>query len=335
MSNGSGTTYSASMLQISDQFDHFQIKGHIAQGGMSDIYRAVDLLNGREVALKIPDKSIIGDPAQYERFQRELEVMRTLSHPAIQKGLGSGRFNNSPYLVTELVTGESMRELVKRAAPMEPGAAVALIRKIADGLAHCHEHDIIHRDVKPENILIGADGQPVILDFGLALTKGAHRVTYANLSNAAGTPDYMSPEQIEGHRGDRRTDLYAVGVMFFELLTGHPPFTGDNPLAVMSQHLQGGIPRLDKVQPGVSPQLAAVVLKCLRREPDDRYADMRALMYDLDNLDQVNTAILEESSKQRSSARWWRSPKLVPAGIAIVLMLAIIALAFGLQALHK
>ena len=224
---------------------------------------------------------------------------------------------------------------MKRAAPMEPGAAVALIRKIADGLAHCHEHDIIHRDVKPENILIGADGQPVILDFGLALTKGAHRVTYANLSNAAGTPDYMSPEQIEGHRGDRRTDLYAVGVMFFELLTGHPPFTGDNPLAVMSQHLQGGIPRLDKVQPGVSPQLAAVVLKCLRREPDDRYADMRALMYDLDNLDQVNTAILEESSKQRSSARWWRSPKLVPAGIAIVLMLAIIALAFGLQALHK
>src|ERR1700690_194324 len=114
MSNGSGTTYSASMLQISDQFDHFQIKGHIAQGGMSDIYRAVDLLNGREVALKIPDKSIIGDPAQYERFQRELEVMRTLNHPAIQKGLGSGRFNNTPYLVTELVGGESMRELGKR-----------------------------------------------------------------------------------------------------------------------------------------------------------------------------------------------------------------------------
>jgi len=222
----SGTTYSASMLQISDQFDHFQIKGHIAQGGMSDIYRAVDLLNGREVALKIPDKSIIGDPAQYERFQRELEVMRTLNHPAIQKGLGSGRFNNTPYLVTELVDGESMRELVKRAAPMAPAEAVALIRKIADGLAHCHENEIIHRDVKPENILIAPDGQPVILDFGLALTKGAHRVTYANLSNAAGTPDYMSPEQIEGQRGDRRTDIYSLGVMLFELLTGHPPFSG-------------------------------------------------------------------------------------------------------------
>jgi len=302
---------------------------------MSDIYRAVDLLTGKEVALKIPDKSIIGDPAQYERFQRELEVMRTLNHPAIQKGLGSGRFNNTPYLVTELVAGESMRELVKREAPMDPVRAVALIRKIADGLAHCHEHDIIHRDVKPENILMGEDGQPVILDFGLALTKGAHRVTYANLSNTAGTPDYMSPEQIEGHRGDRRTDLYAVGVMLFELLTGHPPFSGDNPLAVMAQHLQGGIPRLDKVQPGVSPQLAAVTMKCLRRDPDGRYPDMRALIHDLDNLDQVDTAILEQSTQTTKAARFWRSPKLVPAGIAILLMLAIIALAFGLQALHK
>ena len=101
-------------LQIGDQFDHFQIRGHIAQGGMSDIYRAYDLLTGKEVVLKVPDKTMIGDPAQYERFQRELEVMRTLHHPAIQKGLGSGRFNNTPYLVTELVAGESMRELVKR-----------------------------------------------------------------------------------------------------------------------------------------------------------------------------------------------------------------------------
>jgi serine/threonine protein kinase len=335
MSNGIGTIYSSSMLQISDQFDHFQIRGHIAQGGMSDIYKAYDLLSGKEVAIKIPDKSMIGDPAQYERFQRELEVMRTLDHPAIQKGLGSGRFNNTPYLVTELVGGESMREFVKRSAPLDPATAVSLTRKIADGLAHCHDHDIIHRDVKPENILIGEDGQPVILDFGLALTKGAHRVTYANLSNAAGTPDYMAPEQIEGHRGDRRTDLYALGVILFELLTGSPPYTGDNPLAVMAQHLQGTLPRLDKTKPGVSPQLAAVVARCLRRNPDDRYADMHALIHDLDNLDQVNTAILEESIQPSTTTRLWRSPKLVPIGIATLLLLAIILLAFGLQALHK
>jgi len=335
MSNETVPFSSTSMLQISDQFDHFQIRGHIAQGGMSDIYRAYDLLTGREVALKIPDKSIIGDPAQYERFQRELEVMRTLDHPAIQKGLGSGRYNNTPYLVTELVGGESMRDLVRRSTPLDQAAAVSLTRKIADGLAHCHDHEIVHRDIKPENILIGEDGQPVILDFGLALTKGSHRVTYANLSNTAGTPDYMAPEQIEGHRGDRRTDLYALGVILFELLTGRPPFSGDNPLAVMAQHLKGGIPRLDKLQPGVSPQVAAVVARCLRRDPDDRYADMHALIHDLDNLERVDTAILEESTQRSTVARFWRSPMMVPAGIAILLLLAIIALAFGLQALHK
>ncbi len=132
------------MLQISDQFDHFQIRGHIARGGMSNIYRAYDLLTGNEVVLKIPDMMSIGDPAQYERFQRELEVMRTLNHPTIQKGLGSGRFNNTPYLVTELVDGESMRDLIKRSSPMLVDESIALIRKIAEGLAHCHDHGIIH-----------------------------------------------------------------------------------------------------------------------------------------------------------------------------------------------
>ena len=208
------------MLQIGDQFDHFQILGHIAQGGMSDVYKAYDLMSSKEVVLKIPDRMSIGDPAQFERFQRELEVMETLRHPAIQLGLGSGRYNSTPYLVTELVVGKSMRDFVQSAAPVPPDQAVQLIRKIADGIAHCHDHQIIHRDLKPENILITDEGQPIILDFGLALTKKSYRVTYANLSSTAGTPDYMAPEQIEGQRGDQCTDLYAIGIMFFELLTG-------------------------------------------------------------------------------------------------------------------
>ncbi len=188
-----------SMLQIGDQFDHFQIQGHIAQGGMSDIYRAFDLLTSKDVVLKIPDKMSIGDPAQYQRFQRELEVMRTLQHPAILKGLGSGRFNSTPYLVTELIEGESMRAFIGRAAPVPPIESVALIRKIADGLAHCHDNQIIHRDLKPENILIAAGGQPVILDFGLALTKKSFRVTYANLSSTCGNAG------LHGARADRGT----------------------------------------------------------------------------------------------------------------------------------
>ncbi len=323
------------MLQIGDQFDHFQIRGHIAKGGMSDIYRAYDLLSGKEVVLKIPDNMSIGDPAQYERFQRELEVMRTTDHPAIQKGLGSGRYNSIPYLVTELIDGESMRDLISRAAPMSPEESINLIRKIADGIANCHDNGIIHRDLKPENILITRDGQPIILDFGLALTKGSHRVTYANLSSAAGTPEYMAPEQIEGHRGDQRTDIYAIGTMLFELLTGTTPFSGDNNLAVMAQHLHGAIPRLDRKQPGVSPQLAAFVARCLQRDPKDRFPDIHALLHDLDNLDAIDTSILERTTGSSTTFSFRHSPTAVAIGSAVLLLIAIVVLAFVLQYFHK
>jgi serine/threonine-protein kinase len=307
-----------SMLQIGDQFDHFQIQGHIAQGGMSDIYRAFDLLTSKEVVLKIPDKMSIGDPAQYERFQRELEVMRTLQHPAILKGLGSGRFNGTPYLVTELIDGESMRALIGRTAPVSPS----------------HDNQIIHRDLKPENILIASGGQPVVLDFGLALTKKSFRVTYANLSSTAGTPDYMAPEQIEGQRGDVRTDIYAIGTMLFELLTGRTPFSGDSNLAVMAQHLSGSIPRLDKIQANVSPQLAAVAARCLQREPKDRYSDMHALVHDLDHLDQVDVSILERVSDVSKARVFFRSPIVKAVGSTLALLAVIILLAIVLKSLH-
>lgn len=323
------------MLQIGDQFDHFQIRAHIAKGGMSDIYRVYDLLSGKEVVLKVPDVMSIGDPAQYERFQRELEVMRTLNHPAVQRGLGSGQYNNTPYLVTELVDGESMREFINRAAPVPPEDAISLTKKIADGLATCHDHGIIHRDLKPENILITSEGQPVILDFGLALTKGAHRVTYANLSSAAGTPDYMAPEQIEGRRGDQRTDIYAVGTMLYELLTGAPPFTGDNSLAVMAQHLNSAVPRLDRKRPGVSPQLAAVTARCLQRDPGERYPDMHALLHDLENLDSIDVSILDRPTGPSYGVAFWRSSTFKAVASAILLLFAIIAIALILQTFHK
>jgi serine/threonine-protein kinase len=323
------------MLQISDQFDHFQIRGHIAKGGMSDIYRAYDFLTGKEVVLKIPDIMSIGDPAQYERFQRELEVMQKLNHPAVQKGLGSGRFNNTPYLITELVVGDSLREIIRTRAPLPVEESLTLIMKITDGLAHCHEQGIIHRDIKPENILITDEGQPVILDFGLTLTKNSTRVTYANFSAVAGTPDYMAPEQIEGQRGDQRTDIYALGTILYELLSGNIPYSGDNNLAVMAQHLKGDIPRLDKVQPGISQQVAAIISRCLQKNPENRYPDMRALLYDLNNLDKVDISILDRANTPQAARPFWRSPAFIAVGSSVLLLLVIIILAIILQSLHK
>jgi serine/threonine-protein kinase len=321
-------------LQIGDQFDNYEIRAPLAQGGMGSIYRAVDVITGREVALKVPDATMIGDPAQYERFQRELEVMKTLRHPAIQHGVTSGQFNRTPYLVTELVQGTSMRAWIKARAPLPPPEAVGLIRKIADAIAFCHEHNVIHRDLKPENILITAAGDPVIIDFGLALTKGAHRITYSNLSSTAGTPEYMAPEQVEGQRGDQRTDLYAIGIMLYELLAGQPPFTGDTPLAVMAQHTRAPIPRLDRQRPEISPQLAAIVARCLQRNPDDRYPDLRAFIAALDQPETADLTILNRGTGAQTAVPIWRTPGAVMAGTVAAIIVAVIVLAFALQALR-
>jgi eukaryotic-like serine/threonine-protein kinase len=321
------------MLQIGDQFDRYQIEAHLAQGGMSDIYRAYDIMNKRQVAIKVPDASIMGDPAQYERFQREMQVMKTLEHPAILRGLDAGKYNRVPYLVTEFVDGQSLRQLIEKSGAMPVDQVIPIICKIADGMAHCHAHEVVHRDLKPENILMAHEGQPVIMDFGLALTKGAHRVTYSNLSATMGTPDYMAPEQVEGKRGDARTDIYALGTIMYEMLAGKTPFSGDNNLAVMAMHLNGVAPRLDRERPGITPQIAAIVARCLHHDPDKRYSDMRALIDALNNPDAADLSVLDQKTPLATN-QWWKSQAVRAIGISILIMVGIVVLAFALQALR-
>jgi eukaryotic-like serine/threonine-protein kinase len=323
------------MLQIGDQFDRYQIQAHLAQGGMSDIYRAFDLVNRRDVAIKIPDQSIIGDPAQYERFQRELEVINTLNHPAILKGLGSGKYNRIPYLVTEFVDGRSLRTIIDEDAPIPPEQAILLIRRIAEGMAYCHANNVIHRDLKPENILVTNDGRPVIMDFGLALTKGSHRVTYSNLSVTMGTPDYMAPEQIEGQRGDQRTDIYALGTILYEMLSGKTPFTGDNNIAVMAQHLRKDAPRLDQLNSAIPPELAVIVSTCLARDPNKRYPDMPAFINGLDHPETADLGILDKLDSPSVGASFWQSQAFRGVGIALAILAGLTILALVLQGLHK
>lgn len=317
------------MIQIGDQLDHFVITGYLAQGGMSEIYRAFDQVSRREVVIKVPDRQMIGDPAQFERFQREMEVLSTLDHPAILKGVGSGKYNRIPYLATEYIEGHSLRDLIDSGTLLIEDA-LKLVIKIAQGLAYCHEKGVIHRDLKPENIFVLESGQPVILDFGLALTKKAHRVTYSNLSAAMGTPDYMAPEQFEGLRGDARTDIYALGTIAFEMLTGQLPFGGDTQIAVMNQHLNGTAPRPDQINPQVSKNIAAIILKCLSRQPDDRYLDMNALIIALEHPEQVDISMLDSVKKTVSESH----SSLKYVGIAFLILIVVIGLAFLLQALR-
>jgi serine/threonine-protein kinase len=333
---GSYVIIPGKMLQIGDQFDRFQIQEHMATGGMSEVYRAYDLVNHQDVVIKVPDQAMQSDPAQFERFQRELEVMKLLEHPTIVKGLGSGTYNRIPYLVTELVEGQSLRQLIETSAPLPLEQAVAIVHKVAEGLAYCHRNNVIHRDLKPENIFLTTENQPVIMDFGLALTKGSHRVTYSNLSATAGTPDYMAPEQVEGQRGDQRTDIYALGTILFELLSGRTPFTGDTNLAVMAQHLNGVPPRLDRLQPAVPASLAAVVSRCLQREPDRRFQDMDALVEALDHPESADLSILETAGEDNphSSTPFWRTIAFRGIAISLAILAVVILLALLLQSLR-
>jgi serine/threonine-protein kinase len=213
---------------------------------------------------------------------------------------------------------------------------MALIQKVAAGMAYCHKNGVIHRDLKPENILITPDDQPVIMDFGLALTKGAHRVTYSNLSATMGTPDYMAPEQIEGQRGDQRTDVYALGTILYEMLAGKTPFTGDSNMAIMAQHLHRTAQRLDRINPLVSAQIAAVVATCLARNPQDRYEDMDALIDALDHPENVDVTTLDKLNASLAPPTSLTQRQVMQGIlIAVGIMGVLIILALGLQYLHR
>jgi serine/threonine-protein kinase len=212
--------------------------------------------------------------------------------------------------------------------------AVEIARRVAEGMAYCHANGIIHRDLKPENIILSAEGQPVIMDFGLALTKKAHRVTYSNLSATMGTPDYMAPEQVDGQRGDARTDIYALGVMLFEMISGQTPFTGDSTLAVMAQRMTRPAPRLDRICPGTPPGVAAVVARCLAHDPARRYASMDELAAALAQPESADLSILDEVTGPTRAQRLWQSTAFKATTISLLIILVIVAAAFLLQALR-
>ena len=270
----------------------YDILDLIGEGGMSESYRARDRETGRIVVLKLPYTNIIGDPATYSRYQREIEIGRKLVHPHIQQLLDTGHLEGSPapYLVTEYVEGQPLRRYLEEHAPLPVDEAVELAHQLADALEACHARGIVHRDMKPENVLITPDHELKLLDFGIALLQGARRLTWSRLSNSVGTPDYMAPEQVRGERGDARTDIYALGTMLFEMLAGKVPYEGDNALAIMNQHVNQAAPPLRSRRRDAPPQLEAIVAKAIRRDPGQRYQSMAELKRDLERWPELEVA---------------------------------------------
>jgi len=267
-------------LQEGAKLDQFTIVKAIGHGAFSDVFLAEDS-NGRQVVLKCPHESIMGDVSTFDRFRRELEISRHLQHPGIQRPIEFTADRSRPYMVMEYVDGETLRALLSREKRLSVEKAVDFGEQLASAMAYAHSQGVVHRDLKPENVLVTPDGKLVVTDFGVAFMAGARRLTWRWFSTALGTPDYMSPEQIQGKRGDARSDVYAIGVMLYEMLAGRVPWEGDNALSVMSQHISAPVPDLHEINAAVPPPIEGIVRKCLRKNPDERYEDATSLRTDL------------------------------------------------------
>src|SRR6266436_6988622 len=287
------TSSSMTLLRPGDKLDHYLIENLVERSGMASIFRATDERTGRQVAIKVPHPEMEADPIFFERFNREQEIGQKLDHPGVMK-VYTNDHSSQHYMVMEWVEGRLLRQLMneQKRIPAERAAKIAL--QVASAIEYIHGHGVIHRDLKPENIMVDTNDHIKLIDFGIAANLGSRRITFAKFSQTVGTPDYISPEQVKGKRGDARSDIYALGVMLYEMLTGKVPFTGPNPFAIMNDRLLNNPVPPRELDPTISPQLQEIIYRALERDPAKRYPSAREFAVDLEHQEHVGVADRDE-----------------------------------------
>jgi serine/threonine-protein kinase len=287
-------------FEAGEQIDFYRIEAPVARSGMASIYRAIDTRDNRVVALKIPHPDLEADPILFDRFVREGGIGEKLDHPKVMRVFG-GDERSRVYMVMEWCEGRLLRKIIDEGT-LTHERAIRIAIAILDGLDYIHAHGVVHRDLKPENIMVDADDNIKLIDFGIASDTAARRLTYANFSAALGTPNYISPEQVKGKRGDGRSDIFAVGVILYEMLSGKLPFSGPSPLAVMNDRLLNHPTPPSVADPTITPVLQEILYRALEREPRNRYARARDFAWDLAHMDQVGV-------EDRVELRDWKKRK--------------------------
>ncbi|HZQ17644.1 MAG TPA: serine/threonine-protein kinase [Terriglobales bacterium] len=276
-----------------DKLDHYRIESVAARSGMASIFRAVDERSGETVAIKVPHPEMEADPVFYDRFQREQEIGEKLDHPGVMKVFANGD-HSQIYMAMEWVDGRLLRQVLNEQRKFPPERALNIALQIGQAIEYIHTQGVVHRDLKPENIMVDKNDRIKLIDFGIAANVGSKRLTFAKFTQTMGTPDYISPEQVKGKRGDARSDIYALGVMLYEMLTGKVPFTGSNAFTIMNDRLLNNPVPPRELDPSISPEMQEIIYRAIERDPAKRYQSAREFAHDLQHPEQVGVADREE-----------------------------------------
>lgn len=294
--------------QVGQTLDgRFLLTDVIGRGGMATIFKAKDLQNdGASVVVKVPLPIFASGAGAWSIFQHEEEIGRRLDHPNILKFVALAPDRRRSYIVTEFVAGASLANRLKGHVCLPEREALSIASQICAALDHVHESGVVHYDLKPDNVMVSPDGTIRLIDFGLAHTAVTTRFAFSGPATALGSADYVAPEQIARKRGRKSVDIYGVGAMLYEMLTGYPPFPGDDPFVVASARVLGDPPAPRSLNERISPQAEDIILRALRRNPADRYPSALAMKADLDHPERMVVAGLSARLEPVTPWRRWR-----------------------------
>jgi len=303
--------------------DRFEITDVIAKSGMASLFKANDRKTGAAVAIKVPLLQIESDPAGFDRFRREEEIGLQLNHPYILKFIPVEK-KGRPYLVMEYLEGQTLSELLRSVKPLPEPDAVKIASRICEALDYLHKNGVIHRDLKPQNIMLCNDGSLRIMDFGIARSQGARRLTFVGFTPTMGTPDYMAPEQVRGSRGDERTDIYSLGAILYEMVTGEPPFGGDSAYVIMNARVTGDPAAPRKLNSKLTPVLEEIILHAMERDPKRRFQSAAEMKRELDNYEVVE--ITNRCTRLQAPQIWKSRFRWLPMVLAFIVLQAVLFL---------